>query len=234
MKRFLHSGHIGDIIAFLPLMKKMGGGHLVITDHNSTPQLMMEGFKYESLKPLLECQDYISGVSFEKHPTNIDYDVTGFRKHWGTGTIVEMQAKELGIEPCIEKWLEVKPNLNLQGKIVCCRSTRYRNELFPWWELIDRIRDRAVFIGVHDEYGDFVNQFGKVDRYLTNNCLDIAEAIAGSDMFIGNQSSPFWIAAGLHHPLIQETCLDVPDSIVKYESAHYWVDSISIINKILT
>lgn len=234
MKRFLHSGHIGDIIAFLPLMKKMGGGHLVITDHNSTPQLMMEGFKYESLKPLLECQDYISGVSFEKHPTNIDYDVTGFRKHWGTGTIVEMQAKELGIEPCIEKWLEVKPNLNLQGKIVCCRSTRYRNELFPWWELIDRIRDRAVFIGVHDEYGDFVNQFGKVDRYLTNNCLDIAEAIAGSDMFIGNQSSPFWIAAGLHHPLIQETCLDIPDSIVQYKSAHYWVDSISIINKILT
>jgi len=234
MKRFLHSGHIGDIIAFLPLMKKMGGGHLVITDHNSTPQLMMEGFKYESLKPLLECQDYISGVSFEKHPTNIDYDVTGFRKHWGTGTIVEMQAKELGIEPCIEKWLEVKPNLNLQGKIVCCRSTRYRNNLFPWREIIDKIRDRAVFIGVHDEYGDFVNQFGNVDRCLTNNCLDIAEAIAGSDMFIGNQSSPFWIAAGLHHPLIQETCLDVPDSIVQYKSAHYWVDSISIINEILT
>ncbi len=233
MKRFLHSGHIGDIIAFLPLMRKMGGGHIVVTDHNSTPQLMMDGFRYESLKPLLEQQDYITGVSFEKDPKNIDFNVCGFRKYWGTGTIIEMQAKELGVEPCIEKWLQVKPNLNLQGKIVCCRSTRYRNDLFPWRELIDKIRDRVVFIGVHDEYGDFVNRFGKVDRFLTNNCLDIAQAIAGSDMFIGNQSSPFWIAAGLYHPLIQETCLDVPDSIVNYNEARYWVDDIEIINKIL-
>jgi hypothetical protein len=227
VKRFLHSGHIGDIIAFLPLMRKLGGGHLVITDHNKTPQLMMEGFKYESLKPLLECQDYISGVSFEKHPKDIDFDVTGFRKHWGTGTIIEMQAKELGVEPCIEKWLEVKPNLNLQGKIVCCRSTRYRNDSFPWLEIVNRIRDRVVFIGVHDEYGNFVDKFGKVDRFLTINCLDIAQAIAGSDMFIGNQSSPFWIAAGLHHSLIQETCLDVPDSIVRYEGANYFIDGIN-------
>ena len=227
MKRFLHSGHIGDIIAFLPLMRKLGGGHLVITDHSKTPQLMMEGFKYESLKPLLECQDYISGVSFEKHPTNIDFDVTGFRKHWGKGTIIEMQAKELGVEPCIEKWLKVEPNLNLQGKIVCCRSTRYRNDSFPWLEIVNRIRDRVVFIGVHDEYGNFVDKFGKVDRFLTINCLDIAQAIAGSDMFIGNQSSPFWIAAGLHHSLIQETCLDVPDSIVRYEGANYFIDGIN-------
>jgi hypothetical protein len=232
MKRFLHSGHIGDIIAFLPLMKSLGGGHLVITDHTSTPQLMMEGFKYESLKPLLECQDYISGVSFEKHPTNIDYDVTGFRKHWGTGTIVEMQAKELGIEPCIEKWLEVKPNLNLRGKIVCCRSPRYRNDLFPWREIMDKIRDRAVFIGVHDEYGDFVQQFGNVNRFLTNNCLEIAQAIAGCDMFIGNQSSPFWIAAGLNHPLIQETCFYTPDSIVRYNGANYSIDNINPIELI--
>ena len=188
---------------------------------------MMEGFKYESLKPLLECQDYISGVSFEKHPTNIDFDVTGFRKHWGKGTIIEMQAKELGVEPCIEKWLKVEPNLNLQGKIVCCRSTRYRNDSFPWLEIVNRIRDRVVFIGVHDEYGNFVDKFGKVDRFLTINCLDIAQAIAGSDMFIGNQSSPFWIAAGLHHSLIQETCLDVPDSIVRYEGANYFIDGIN-------
>ena len=216
MKRFLHSGHIGDIIAFLPLMRKMGGGHLVITDHNSTPQLMMEGFKYESLKPLLEQQAYISGVSFEKNPINIDYNVCGFRKYWGTG-----------IDPCIEKWLEVKPNLSLKGKIVCCRSTRYRNDLFPWREIMDKVRDRAVFIGVHDEYGDFVQKFGNVNRFLTNNCLDIAEAIAGSDMFIGNQSSPFWIAAGLHYPLIQETCVDIPDSIIRYEHANYFIDGIN-------
>lgn len=208
-------------------MRKLGGGHLVITDHNTTPQLMMEGFKYESIKPLLEQQRYIHGVSFDKNPKDIDFNACGFRKYWGTGTIIEMQAKELGVKPCIEKWLNVKPNLNLKGKIVCCRSTRYRNERFPWLEIVERIRDRIVFIGVHDEYGDFVNRFGNVDRHLTNNCLDIAQAIAGSDMFIGNQSSPFWMAAGLHHPLIQETCIDTPDSIVRYEGANYFIDGIN-------
>lgn len=232
MKRFLHSGHIGDIIAFLPLMKKLGGGHLVITNHSDTPQLMMEGFKYDSLKPLLMQQDYISGVSFEKNPKDIDFDVTGFRKYWGTGTIVEMQAKHFGIEPCIEKWLEVKPNLHFRGKIVCCRSTRYRNNLFPWKKIVEKFRDRIIFIGVHDEYGDFVNQFGEVHRSLVNNCLEIAQAIAGSDLFIGNQSSPFWIAAGLHHPLIQETCLETPDSIVRYDGANYFIDGINPIELI--
>ena len=109
--RFLHSGHIGDIIAFLPSMRALGGGHLVITDHNTASNLMMQGFKYDSLKPLLDIQPYIESVSYEKIPENIQYDARGFRRYWGKYPIIEMQAKELGIEvPSLVRWLDVEPD----------------------------------------------------------------------------------------------------------------------------
>jgi ADP-heptose:LPS heptosyltransferase len=52
----------------------------------------------------------------------------------------------------------------------------------------------------------------------------LAKLIEGSAIFIGNQSSPFWIAASLNHPAIQETSPDIPDSIVPYKDTHYSID----------
>lgn len=205
-------------------MRALGGGQLVVTDHNTTPQLMMEGFKFESIKPLVERQWYVKSVVFEKNPENIDYNACGFRRFWGKGSIIEMQAMELNVTPNIEQWLWVSQDERTKNKIVCCRSNRYRNNKFPWKDIVDVCRDDIVFIGVHDEYGDFVRDFGVVERIIVKNCLEIAQLIAGSRLFIGNQSSPFWIAAGMHHPCIQETCIDVPDSIVPYKNAVYCKD----------
>ena len=53
--RVMHTGHIGDIIAFLPSFQKLGGTHLVIKDEQPW-MAPMSGFKYDSLKPLLESQ----------------------------------------------------------------------------------------------------------------------------------------------------------------------------------
>jgi hypothetical protein len=225
MKRFLHSGHIGDIIAFLPCMRALGGGHLVITDHNSQPQLLMEGFKYDSLKPLLEIQPYIDSVSYEKNPTNIDHDACGFRRYWGQYPIIGMQAKMLGIEhPSTSQWIDVSPDTRTNGRIVCCRSHRYRNDSFPWSKIVDKYRNKIIFIGLYDERGDFVSRFGEVPSIWVNNLLELAQLIYGSAIFIGNQSAPCWIASGLNHPLIQEVHPPLPDSIVSYENTHHSID----------
>ena len=222
--RFLHSGHIGDLIAFLPCMRALGGGDLVITDHAGT-NLSMEGFKYDSIKPLLEEQDYVSSVSYAKHPEGIDYDVCGFRRYWGQGSIIEMHAKELGIEvPNTSAWIKVQPDPTTVGRIVCCRSHRYRNDRFPWAQVVEQYREKIVFIGLYDERGDFINHYGHVDNICVKDLLEMAQLIAGSDLFVGNQSSPFWIAAGLNHPLVQETHQHIRDSVVPYGGAFYSED----------
>lgn len=203
----------------------MGGGELVITDHSENIHLKMSGFKYESIKPLLERQSYITSVTFEDRPTGITHDTRGFRKHWGVGNLIVMQAIELGQQPNFEKWLEADPNPATKGRVICCRSTRYRNYNFPWRKILKRIGDRAMFIGTDEEYNNFqtLNNV-HLERLHSGNCLDIANSIAGSDLFIGNQSSPFWVAAGLHHLCIQETNTWTPDSRVPYDGAYYCMD----------
>lgn len=222
--RFLHSGHIGDLIAFLPCMRALGGGDLVITDNAGT-NLSMEGFKYDSVKPLLEVQDYVHSVSYARRPEGIDYDVCGFRRYWGQGSIIEMQAKELGIPvPYLSAWINVQPDPTTVGRIVCCRTHRYRTDRFPWAQVVDRFRDKIIFIGLYDEYGDFTKHYGHVDQLCVRDLLELAQLIAGSDLFIGNQSSPFWIAAGMNHPLVQETHQHIRDSVVPYDTAFYSED----------
>jgi hypothetical protein len=225
MKRFLHSGHIGDIIAFLSCMKTMGGGELVITDDDGNVHLKMSGFKYESIEPLIAYQSYISRVWFSDNHTGVTHDLRQFRKHWGRGNIVVLHAAELGIEPKYDRWLDAKPSMETKGRIVCCRSPRYRNYNFPWKKILKRIGDRAVFVGTDDEHADMERLTGiKIDRHHVKNCLDIAEAIAGSDLFIGNQSSPYWVAAGLNHPCLQETNPITPDSMIQYDGAHFCIN----------
>jgi ADP-heptose:LPS heptosyltransferase len=62
-----------------------------------------------------------------------------------------------------------------------------------------------------------------IEYHPTDNLLEATKIIAGSKMFIGNQSVLFWLAAGLGHKLIQETChtLHTRNSIVPRENAFY-------------
>jgi len=222
MNTFLHSGHIGDIIASLPAVRAAGGGHLVITDNDDNVHLKMEGRKYEAIRPLLVAQKYLHAVSFRNHTGGVTHDFRGFRRYWGTGTIPEYHAKAIGVDISYEKWLDVEPLQSMRGRVVISRSPRYRNYNFPWKAILKRIGDRAIFIGVDDEPKAFMQETGiTLEQHKCYDCLDVARAIAGSDLFIGNQSSPFWMAAGLNHPCIQETCLDIPDSIVPYNTARY-------------
>ena len=52
---FMHTGHIGDIVAFMPVFQAMGGTTMVIRDE--TWMEPMSGYKYDSIKPLLESQN---------------------------------------------------------------------------------------------------------------------------------------------------------------------------------
>lgn len=224
----LHQGHIGDIIAFIPIYRKLNATRLLVTD--AAWGEPMTGYKYDSLKPLLDSQGIPSDLNL--FTSSIDYDTTGWRECYEDHiSLMDSQARYLhvvdrktGHMEIDKPWLSVEPNNDFNGKVIINRSPRYRNDKFPWTQIMERYGKDAVFIGTDYEHHDFVQLFGEIAYHLTKDCLEVAQAIAGSKLYIGNQSSAYWIAAGLRVPLIQEVYEHAPNSIIRYPEAVYCFD----------
>jgi ADP-heptose:LPS heptosyltransferase len=80
-----------------------------------------------------------------------------------------------------------------------------------------------VFVGTEEEHGNF-NGFClpkfSIPHYKTPTLLQMAQVIAGSKVFVGNQSAPLAVAHGLCHNAVVETwpanpncCLLRPNAI---------------------
>jgi len=188
----------------------------------------MSGFKYDSLKPLLESQGI--EVSFN-YATSIDYDMSGWRECYSDHiSLTDSQARYVNLVPRNGKltinqpWIRVEDDPNGKDRVIFNRTPRYRNPEFNWKKVLKHFGKKALFVGRKEEHEDFCNEIGDVDYYPTENCLDVAKVISASDFFVGNQSSSFWIAAGLRKHLLQETFAPAPNSIVEYQGAWYCLD----------
>jgi hypothetical protein len=228
-KSFYHTGDLGDIIAALPVIRQLGGGELVIGNHDSMPAgwRAMEGARFNAIKPLVEAQSYISSIRFEHPRKGVDFDVSGFRAvHSLRYNLSEAQARWLKVSNLnLDPWLKVTPSALSKGRIIVARSARYHNPRFPWKQLVRSYGRRMSFVGLRDEFDAFVRWTGgsELVTYMpTRSLMEVAALIEGSDLFIGNQSCPCWIAMGLGHRMIQETHEFVRDSIVTRESARFF------------
>jgi hypothetical protein len=122
----------------------------------------------------------------------------------------------------LKPWLAPEPSSQTKGMVILSRSRRYHNPKFPWPRIVSELGSRAAFVGLPEEHSDFCRDVGRKVHYLpTSNFQRLASLIAGSDLFIGNQSSPCWVALGLGHPLIQETHMEIRDSIIPRPNARY-------------
>lgn len=206
MVRLLSNGDGGDAIACLPIIRQLGGGEFVFTQgKNPRPFRNIA----HMLEPLFKVQPYISNVYWADKPTGISHDCCGFRPtHYRPNrTLAESQADYLGLLPLdLSPWLTVSPNPKSAGRIVISRTRRYNNPKFPWRTVFSRFKSKLLFIGLDEERHALERISGiRIEHHRVANFLDMASIIAGSDCFIGNQSSPYWLAAGMGHPLIQET-----------------------------
>lgn len=223
--RFLHSGCIGDAIAALPSIRQLGGGDLIMTQINNSR--ILRGERYESIRPLLESQSYIRSVTWREDSSDIDHDFTDFRKIYNyRKCIAEMQSQWIGIDKLnLEPWLKVDPDPRGIGRVIIARSPRYHNPSFPWRKFLKVHGQQILFVGLKEEHDIFQKEHGKfVEHVETKNMLEIAQIIAGCLLFAGNQSSPFWVAAGLGVKIMQETCMENPDSIILRNNIRYWVN----------
>lgn len=224
MNKFYHTGDLGDIIACLPTMRELGGGHLFIGESGGKGRCResMRGKRYEAIRPLLEAQDYVLSVQWtDKAPPEDAVNFSTFRlsdvrPHEDLAT---WQARYIGCLISLAPWLTVEPSKETHERLVLARSVRYHNHDFDWnrW-----ITSMSVFVGTRDEHAAFESEFNKrLDHWETATLLDLAKVIAGCERFIGNQSCPFWIAAGLGVPIVQETYNAAPNSIIKRPNIQY-------------
>lgn len=222
MLNFCHSGDIGDIIYCLPTIKALGGGNLYLEGSPNRWNTKFSRKDAFALKPLLEIQPYINKVEIGVNRNNIDCHLDDFRhKMQAQVTLADMHLDYFNL--CRSernwKWLNVDPK---PCDVVVNCTARYSNDNFDWKKLLNRFRSRCIFLGHPDEHTRFCEIAGKIDYYPTADLLEAARLIAGSRLYIGNQSSLFAICEGLKHNSILQVCPRVPNCLFGRENAGYY------------
>ena len=226
---FKHSGHLGDIIYSLPIVKQLSSRFC------SQPALMYLNLYYKSsldpsidhpsgryalipetysiIKPLLESQEYISSVK-QYSEESVDFDLDYFRDCIYTldrGNISKWYQEIIPIDLHLEEpWLKVnKKSTEYSEYIVLSRSTRYHWNDLSYSFL--RKYPNVAFVGLEYEFKLMKEIIPNIKYIPTNDFLELAQIIAGARLFIGNQSSPFAIAEALKVNRLLECYLYSPN-----------------------
>ena len=229
MKIFRHSGTFGDLIYSLSVVKKMGGGTFAIHLENIEQCVAQYGYRpdevdpahrgrfrntdFDLLRPLLSRQSYIKNVTVWTGDHDVDLDrFRGVLFRGFEGNYVQAYHMTFGLpfEPSMlnETWLEADPAQI--APIVINRTSRYRcpNGNGSWQNLLEQanIKQNGIFVGTSNEHKDFVQSTGfNIDYYQVKDFKELADIIAGADLFMGNQSAAYSIAMGLGKSSVLET-----------------------------
>jgi hypothetical protein len=221
---FSSAGDCGDIIYSLTAVQALGGGSLRLFPAAYTTARMTQATA-ESLATLLRCQPYIADCRFAEQPEGIDLDA--WRRHYRSDlNVSDLVCAALGVPPQHreEPWLIV-PQPRKVARVILHRSPRYHNWAFPWQRVYQKYRHEAAVVGTPDEHRDFCAYLGPLPYVPTPTFLDLAEVIAGCQLFVGNQSAPMALALGLGRPLVQEVCLLIPNCFWERRNAIYGYDA---------
>ena len=213
---FLHSGHTGDIINVLPILKKLSKTHkcklyiqldLPVSsyypDHPAGQVFMNENI-YNMLYPLLKKQNYIDSVDvFTNQVIDINFDLIRELPISLAFDSMRYGAHISGIQPDLASiFLQVEDHYKLKDKIIILRSLRYQNYLINY-NFLNKYKD-VYFVGTFAEYENLKVSVKNLEFYECKDFLEMAEIINSCKLFIGNSSLGFTIAEGLKIPRILE------------------------------
>jgi hypothetical protein len=234
-KKFKHSGAFGDLIYGLPVMKHFGGGefylHLNQIDwigqhyYGNAPSAYHQGrltqndFNY--MKSFMEAQEYVTKFDVMTPQTEITHNLDRFRPVFvgHPGNYIDIYATVFGIDDMDTlrntPWLTVPQPKPIPGRpIVINRTERWipaqPGPQWAEWTKMELYKE-AVFVGLPHEYEKFKQDIGwDIPYYECKTMLDLAEVIAGSENFIGNQSQALALAIGLGVEVACEYRTDLP------------------------
>jgi hypothetical protein len=221
---FSSAGDCGDVLYCLPAVQALGGGEVRLYPAGYTTTRMTPATA-ESLATLLRCQPYVTGCAFAEQPEGVDLDLWR-RQYRSDRNITDMACAALGLPPPprADAWLAV-PRPRQAARVLLHRSGRYHNWAFPWRRAYQKYGREAAVVGTPEEHRDFCAYLGPLPYLPTPTFLDLAEAIAGCELFVGNQSAPMAVALGLGRPLVQEVCLMAPNCFWERDNAVYGYDA---------
>lgn len=210
----------------MPTIKYLGGGDLYLSPSKFTRQRMSQSI-IPLIGPLLLSQLYVDSVQMHTGQS-VKYNLDGwrYRNHLETNCFQTLCYRTLR-EFIDDEKLTFKPWIKGIKKqhvadVIIHRSPRYRNPDFPWKSVIEKYSGRIAFVGLEFEHQEFCRRFRcNMPYQRTLDFLEVAQIIAGSKLFIGNQSCPYAIAEGMKHNTIQETFSYSPDCIFKRRNAQY-------------
>lgn len=232
MKTFKHSGTTGDTIYSLDIVRKMGGGTFAIAIGNIENCIMQYTSRpadvapehrgryteqdYELLAPLIARQSYITNVQkwypgWQEPEIDLDH-FRSFLYRQFEGNIIEAYHKAFNLpwddSMYSDVWLEADPVR--VASIVVNRTNRYLDPLSePVWKQMCSdadLKNTGIFVGTPTEHKNFVEWTGcDIEYHPVQDFKELADVIAGADLFLGNQSLAYSIATGLG----KETMLEI-------------------------
>ncbi|MFO0802647.1 MAG: hypothetical protein U0791_05935 [Gemmataceae bacterium] len=227
----VHRGKCGDVIYSMAALrghwKSKGEKTMVYLADNG-----LFGFPIEEANrviPLLKSQEYIEdAVYIQEGPPAGAKDLMTIAVDEGEGHHVsalintaQYACHLLGVDEswAQQQWLEIEPEGEYTA--VFNRTPRNQNANVGWPDIVaDHPEGR--FVGLPDEHEEFERITGVSFMFAeTPDLLAVARIIAGTRVFIGNQSAPLAIAHGLHRQVIVETAIDYPNAIFKRQGTSY-------------
>lgn len=241
MKSFLSAGDRGDLLASLPAVKALGGGIYYIQAANYTRERLTPD-KWCGLDRILKAQSYISDVQ-EWRGERPTYNMNDFRARLDIAlrqnrerdkALTVWQFEQFGIPLTAgdQQWLTIEPKKI--ARVVFNRTGTgrhprhvYHNPRFPWHWVWQRYHKDAIFVGLPEEHQVFCATCGEVPHAQTADLYEAAQVISGCDLFVGNQSAPFWLAEGMKKRLVLEVWPSGPNAIIIREGAtHGWDEKV--------
>jgi hypothetical protein len=112
----------------------------------------------------------------------------------------------------IDPWMECREQIKVPGRpIVVHRNMNYQDgneaQSKTWQNLCNRgLQDQGVFVGSEEEHAEFERQYQIcIPHYRTENLMELARVVQGSEMFITSMGGPSALALSLGKTMMLET-----------------------------